>query len=111
MFDRTSSSIFNCVKYGVLFTILADCQVIKCPSLVYPHKFFKTQIGVVAKRLRSAATETAGAETAAHEGDDNTPSGPTGRRVKMDRTHIFSDRMLSVLQYYLFNAKSNQSFV
>ena len=42
-------------------------------------------VGVVAKRVRAAvdAAETA-AETAAaaHEGDDNTPSGPTGRGVK-----------------------------
>ena len=30
-------------------------------------------VGVVAKRLRAAA---------AYEGDDNTPSGPTGRGVK-----------------------------
>ena len=29
-------------------------------------------VGVVAQRVRAAA------ETAAHEGDDNTPSGPTG---------------------------------
>ena len=36
--------------------------------------------GVIAKRVCAAA-----AETAAHEGDDNTPSGPTGRGVK---THI-----------------------
>ena len=35
-------------------------------------------VGVVAKRVRAAA-ETA----AAHEGDDNTPSAPTGRRVKI----------------------------
>ena len=35
--------------------------------------------GVVAKRLRAAAVETA---AGGHEGDDNTPSGPTGRRVK-----------------------------
>ena len=34
-------------------------------------------VGVVAKRVRAAA-----AETAAHEGDDNTPSGLTGRGVK-----------------------------
>ena len=33
-------------------------------------------VGLVAKRVRAAA---AAAETAAHEGDDNTPSGPTGR--------------------------------
>ena len=32
-------------------------------------------VGVVAKRVRAAA------ETA-HEGDDNNPSGPTGRGVK-----------------------------
>ena len=38
-------------------------------------------VGVVAKRVRAAAAEAA--ETAAaHEGDDNTPSGPTGREVK-----------------------------
>ena len=35
-------------------------------------------VGVVAKRVRApAAADTA----AAHEGDDNTPSGPTGRGV------------------------------
>ena len=40
-------------------------------------------VGVVAKRVcaAAAAAETA-AETAAHEGDDNTPSGLTGRGVK-----------------------------
>ena len=32
--------------------------------------------GVEAKRLRAAET------AAAHEGDDNTPLGPTGRGVK-----------------------------
>ena len=37
-------------------------------------------VSVVAKRLRAAAAETA----AAHVGDDNTPSGPTGRGVKSD---------------------------
>ena len=35
-------------------------------------------VGVVVKKVRAAAAERA----AAHEGDDNTPSGPTGRRVK-----------------------------
>ena len=42
-------------------------------------------VGVVAKRVcaAAAAAETA-SETAAHEGDDNTPSGPTGRGVKTD---------------------------
>ena len=36
-------------------------------------------VGVVVKKVRAAAA----AETAAvHEGDDNTPSGPTGRGVK-----------------------------
>ena len=35
-------------------------------------------VGVVAKRVCAAA-----AETAVHEGDDNTPSGPTGRGVKI----------------------------
>ena len=39
-------------------------------------------VRVVAKRLCAAAV----AETAAaHEGDDNTPSGPTGRGVKITR--------------------------
>ena len=38
-------------------------------------------VGVVAKRVCAAAAGAA-AETAAHEGDDNTPSGPTGRGVK-----------------------------
>ena len=37
-------------------------------------------VGVVARRVRAAAA----AKTAAHEGDDNTPSGPTGRGVKTD---------------------------
>ena len=36
-------------------------------------------VGVVGKRVRAAA------ETAAHEGDDNTTSGPTGRGVKIDK--------------------------
>ena len=35
-------------------------------------------VGVVAKRVRATAAETA----AAHEGNKNTPSGPTGRGVK-----------------------------
>ena len=39
-------------------------------------------VGVVAKRVRAAAAERA----AAHEGDDNTPSGPTGRGVKTTQT-------------------------
>ena len=34
-------------------------------------------VGVVAKRVCAAAA----AEMATHEGDDNTPSGPTGRGV------------------------------
>ena len=38
-------------------------------------------VGVVAKRVRVAA---AAAETASHEGDDNTTSGPTGQGVKPD---------------------------
>ena len=38
-------------------------------------------VGVLAKRVRAAAA--AETETAAHEGDDNTPSGPTGRGVKI----------------------------
>ena len=38
-------------------------------------------VGVVAERLGAAAAETV-AET--HEGDDNTPSGPTGRGVKSE---------------------------
>ena len=37
-------------------------------------------VGVAAKRARAAAA----AETAAHAGDDNTPSGPTGRGVKIN---------------------------
>ena len=36
-------------------------------------------VGVVAKRLCAAAA----AATAAHEGDDKTPSGPMGRGVKI----------------------------
>ena len=35
-------------------------------------------VGIVPKRLFAAAS----AETAAHEGDDNTPSGTTGREIK-----------------------------
>ena len=34
-------------------------------------------VGLVAKRLRAAEP------AAAHQGDNNTPSGPTGRGVKM----------------------------
>ena len=37
-------------------------------------------VGVAAKRVCAAAA----AETAAHEGDDNTPLGPTGREVKSE---------------------------
>ena len=37
-------------------------------------------VGVVAKRVCAAVA----AETAAQEGDDKTPSGPTGRGVKID---------------------------
>ena len=40
-------------------------------------------VGVVAKRVCAAAVAETAAETAAHEGDDNTPSGPTGRGVKI----------------------------
>ena len=40
-------------------------------------------VGVVAKIVRAAA------ETA-HEGDDNTPSGPTGRGVKTDFSGRFN---------------------
>ena len=41
-------------------------------------------VGVVAKRICAAV-----AETAAHEGDDNTPSGPMGRGVKMaSKNHL-----------------------
>ena len=38
-------------------------------------------VGGVAKRVCAAAA----AETAAHKGDDNTPSGPTGRGVKSEQ--------------------------
>ena len=41
--------------------------------------YMLNHVGVVAKRVCAAA---AAAETAAHEGDDNTPSDPTGRGVK-----------------------------
>ena len=37
-------------------------------------------VGVVAKRVCAAA--------AAHEGDDNTPSGPVGRGVKTTIVHV-----------------------
>ena len=37
-------------------------------------------VGVVVKKVRAAAAAAEAA--AAHEGDDNTPSGPTGRGVK-----------------------------
>ena len=45
--------------------------------------------GVVAKRW-CAAAETA------HEGDDNTPSGPTGRGVKMAEKFEMLDNGTSV---------------
>ena len=51
-------------------------------------------VGVVAKRVCAAAA----AETA-HEGDDNTLSGPTGRGVKM----------ISKVSYYLYQMKWNES--
>ena len=55
-------------------------------------------VDVVAKRVRAAA---AAAETAvaAHEGDDNTPSGPTGREVKTT-TVVLSGLKVNKLQYY-----------
>ena len=37
-------------------------------------------VGVVAKSLYAAVVKTA---AGTHEGDDNTPSGPAGRGVKM----------------------------
>ena len=46
-----------------------------CMNYAFNH------VGVVAKRVYAAAA--AATETAAHEGDDNTPSGPTGRGVKV----------------------------
>ena len=49
-------------------------------------------VGVVAKRVCAAA---AAAETAAHEGDDNTPSGPTGRGVKI-QMELKSDENLGI---------------
>ena len=51
-------------------------------------------VGVVAKRVRAAA-ET----TAAHKGDDNTPSGPTGRRLKMTERSI--DTISAVISFPL----------
>ena len=39
-------------------------------------------VGGVAKRVCAAAAAAAAAAETAHEGDDNTPSGPTGRGVK-----------------------------
>ena len=46
-------------------------------------------VGVVAKRVRAAAAaETA---AAAHEGDDNTPSGPTERGVKREGVYSGSE--------------------
>ena len=54
-------------------------------------------VGVVAKRVGAAA---------AHEGDDNIPSGPTGRGVKIvQRTHCSNagDWILIYWQtYYLY---------
>ena len=44
-------------------------------------------VGVVAKKVRAAA---------AHEGDDNTPSGPTGREVKTSDLH-YPYKNISVL--------------
>ena len=47
-------------------------------------------VGVVAKRVCSA--EAVAEAAAAHEGDDNTPSGPSGRRVKTKgSTHVRVD--------------------
>ena len=40
-------------------------------------------VAVVAKRMRAAAAETA------HEGDDNTPSGPKNPLVSMVYIYIF----------------------
>ena len=39
-------------------------------------------VGVVAKRVCAAAVAAAETAAAAHEGDNNTPSGPTGQGVK-----------------------------
>ena len=44
-------------------------------------------VGVVAKRVRAAAAETA------HEGDDNTPSGPTGRGLKNPLVSMVSKKI------------------
>ena len=41
-------------------------------------------VGVVAKRMRAVA-----AETAAHEGDDNTPFGPSGLRGKKQKMRFW----------------------
>ena len=48
-----------------------------------------SHVGVVAKIVCEAAAETA-AETVAHEGDDNIPSGLTGRGVKTRRAYAYS---------------------
>ena len=59
---------------------------------------------VVAKRVCAAA-----AETAAHEGDDNTPSGPTGRGVKSVPLFLITrvclltlNIMTNVLQFFFY---------
>ena len=57
-------------------------------------------VGVVAKRVCAAA---AAVETAAHEGDDNTPSGPTGRGVKTEHVglcHGYADYLAESTSYF-----------
>ena len=45
-------------------------------------------VSVVAKRVCAAAAAAAVAAGTAHEGDDNTPTGPTGRGVKRKFTPL-----------------------
>ena len=56
-------------------------------------------VGVVAKRVCAAAAAAAAETETAHEGDGNTPSGPTGRGVKMAKG--ISPLSSSVLLYQL----------
>ena len=49
-------------------------------------------VGVVAKKVCAAA-----AEMAAHEGDDNTPSGPTGRGVKTRKYDFLNKFVIFIL--------------
>ena len=64
---------------------------------------------VVAKRVCAAAA--AAAETAAHEGDDNTPSGPTGRRGKIILKSLVKFIQYSGKKYILYFSVYSQLFL